>query len=149
MLNKKKETKYTLIHTHTHWEFEFLFIFYLFTFYSSFAFFFQKMKCGSFDLRLFYFCLIFNSLHEIKKKLFFFKFTGNLLVNQSQQRIHQITSDLHINAVQRNDSGRYTCAKINNNKQTQQVEIQKNILLEIICKYKSYVQICLEFDEPL
>lgn len=64
-----------------------------------------------------------------------FVFTGILIVNQSQQRKHQIAGDLHINAVQRNDSGRYTCAKINNNKQSQQVEIQKDIQLEIICKY--------------
>lgn len=81
---------------------------------------------------------MFNALalREIGERVFLlFLFTGILIVNQSQQRTHQIANDLHINAVQRNDSGRYTCAKITNGKQSQQVEILNNIKLEIICKY--------------
>lgn len=129
-------------YTHTHWWFECVFFsvylfFYLFTFCSSFVFF-SKTKCGSFDLRLFYFYLMLNALtlRGIGERFFFpFLFTGILIVNQSQQRTHQIANDLHINAVQRNDSGRYTCAKITSDQQSQQVEILNNIKLEIICKY--------------
>lgn len=77
---------------------------------------------------------------------FLFLFTGILIVNQSQQRTHQIANDLHINAVQRNDSGRYTCAKITNGKQSQQVEILNNIKLEIICKYIHLLACLCVFD---
>lgn len=61
-------------------------------------------------------------------------FTGILILNQSQPRMLQVAANLHINAVQRNDSGRYTCAKITSDKQTQRVQILRNLKLEIICK---------------
>lgn len=60
-------------------------------------------------------------------------------MNQSHPRMLQIAGNLHINDVQRNDSGRYTCAKINSNKQTQRVEVFKNLKLEIICEYKLFI----------
>lgn len=149
VLNKKRKKKEIYVYTLRIWIFVCLSFACLHFVVRSF-FFFLSWKRNAARLIygfLFYFCLTFNSLHEIGE--FFLLFTGILIMNQSQQRIHQIASDLHINAVQKNDSGRYTCAKINNNKQTQQVEILKNIKLEIICKYIICLDLCTTTEEVM
>lgn len=147
--------------THTHWCVRMIFfrcVVYLFTclhfvvhsllFFLSCNSIFWKQNAAHLIYGCFFFTsiLMFNILClslslSVSTWIFSILFyTGILIMNQSQQRIHQISSDLHINAVQRNDSGRYTCAKICNNKQSpQQVEILKNIKLEIICKYRVFV----------
>lgn len=56
------------------------------------------------------------------------------MTNQSHRKV-QINGDLHINSVQRNDSGRYTCSRARSDQLNHHFEILKSIHLKIICKY--------------
>lgn len=58
---------------------------------------------------------------------------GILIENQSHQS-NQIDGDLHINAIHRNDSGYYTCARTKAHELNHFAEILNNIKLEVICK---------------
>lgn len=62
----------------------------------------------------------------------FTKHTG-ILIDIESSRWNQINGDLHINALHRNDSGYYVCARTKSH-QLNHLDILNNIKLEIICK---------------